>query len=121
MAQVYAELLEKGYSGPYANFEDLNNRCNVVYSTDENDQIMGGMAFEYWTPGKEGFIHLNFVDPKFRGRGISHVSRKYYQILVKQRGGNKVSSTINVNNQASWNTAIKDGMQPVYYRMHKWL
>jgi hypothetical protein len=121
IAKVYSELLEKDWSGPYANFEDIYKNCNVVYSTDLQGNVLGGMVFEYRHAGREGFQHLNFVDPSARGRRISSVSRKYHRILIKQKGGNKISSTIMVDNGPSFKTALRDDMKPVYIRMHKWL
>lgn len=121
IAKVYGELLEKDFSGPYANFEDIYKNCNVVYSTDLDGNLMGGMVFEYREAGKEGFQHLNFVHPDHRGKRISSVSRKYHRKLIKERGGNKIASTIMVDNASSLKTALRDDMKLVYVRMHKWL
>ena len=118
--KVYSELIAKGFAGSFANLDDWQN-CNVIYSTDEHDNILGGMVIEYRAEGRESFQHLNFTNPMFRGGRISTISRKWHQIVTMNRGGNKISSTIMVDNETSKKTAARDGMKFCYVRMYKWL
>jgi GNAT superfamily N-acetyltransferase len=118
--KTYAEIMEKGFAGPYTAWGE-SNKFNVVYCTDSNQNILGGIAFEYRPLLKEGWIVLSFVAPEQRGKRINTLMLNYFEKMIKDRGGNKICSHIHIDNISRLKSAERSGMKPQYYRMLKWI
>jgi GNAT superfamily N-acetyltransferase len=118
--RIYAEIADSGFGSQYVSWTDAN-KSNVVYCTNDKGSVMGGIAFEYRPMMKEGWIILSFTDPKYRGRGINQLMHKHFEQIIKDKGGNKIASHVNVNNVSRIKAAQKVGFVPQYYRMNKFI
>lgn len=116
--KTYAEISDSGFGSQYVSWGD-SNKCNVVYCVNDKQEILGGIAFEYRPLMKEGWIILSFTAPKFRGTGINQLMHKYFEKIIKDRGGNKIASHVNVKNISRIKAAQKVGFVPQYFRMNK--
>jgi GNAT superfamily N-acetyltransferase len=70
---------------------------------------------------KEGWIILSFTAPEYRGKGVNQLMHKYFEQIIKDKGGNKIASHVNVNNVSRIKAAQKVGFVPLYYRMNKFI
>lgn len=118
--KTYAELLDKGFATEYMPWGE-SNKFNVVYCTNEADEILGGIAYEYRALIREGWIVLSFTNPNYRGGRINSIMHRYFESSVKDRGGHKICSHVHIDNQSRLKAAERAGMKPQFYRMHKWL
>jgi GNAT superfamily N-acetyltransferase len=116
--RTYAEICDSGYGTQYVSWAD-SNKCNVVYCINEAKEILGGIAFEYRQLMKEGWIILSFTSPAHRGKGINQIMHKYFEQIIKDRGGNRIASHVSVSNIPRIKAAQKVGFVPQYYRMNK--
>lgn len=116
---TYAELIDKGYATPHMSWMD-GNKINVVYLYDEQQQqVAGGIAFDYRPVSREGWILLSFTAPEFRGRRINQIAHRYFENIIRRRGGYKIASHVHVNNQARLRASERVGLKPEFYRMSK--
>ena len=118
--RIYAEIADSGFGSQYVSWTD-SNKSNVVYCTNDKGSIMGGIAFEFRPMMKEGWIILSFTAPEYRGKGINQLMHKYFEQIIKDKGGNKIASHVNVNNVSRIKAAQKVGFVPLYYRMNKFI
>lgn len=120
---TYSEIARKGFSTPYAGWDQSNgNKIGVIYLyDDENHAVAGGIAYEYRPVQREGWIILSFTEPSYRGRRINQILHQHFEANIRLRGGNKIGSHVHVNNEARLRSALRAGMKFEYYRMSKWI
>lgn len=111
-----AELIENGFAFSLIHWNELNHH-NVIFCTDANNNILGGMVWEYRQVINEAWIALSFTSPEFRGRRINQLMHKYLIEISVKRGANKIGSHVHVNNTARLKSAERVGLVPQFYRM----
>ena len=119
--KTYAELLEKEFTTLYHIPWNDSNRFNVVYCTDDHDNVLGGIAYEYRALIQQGWIILNFTNPDYRGKRINGIVHKYFENAIRERGGHQIACQVNISNQSSLKAIERTGMKPQLYSMHKWI
>jgi len=115
--KVYAETIDKGYSNPNVTW---SNKNRVVWA-QKDDQIVGGICYEYAPDVRMGWIVLSFTDPDFRGRGINELLHYTMEDDVKRLGGERICSLVHIDNISRQKSAEKVGLKPQFYRMNKLL
>jgi GNAT superfamily N-acetyltransferase len=118
--RAYAELIEKGWADTYIPW-DKSNSLQVVYAVNDFNRIVGGIAFEYRSSSKEGWLMLSFTDPECRGRRINQALHKYFEAICLKRGATHISSYVHVNNTPRIKSAARVNFVPSYYKMTKLL
>lgn len=96
----------------------LKNSSLVVW-IQYQDEIMGGICFDYVPERKEGWINLSFTDEKFRGQGINQLCHAYFENISKAKGAISIGSVVAVKNISRLKSALKVGLKPKFYRMFK--
>jgi hypothetical protein len=118
--KTYAEIMEKDFGRPFMACDDIN-KLDVVFCTDVDDNVLGGITWTYKELFKEGWMILSFTDPKHRGRRINEVCHIYLEKMVRERGGDKIGSYVNINNATRLRSIERTGMKPQFYRMAKYI
>lgn len=118
--KTYAEIMEKDFGRPFMACDDIN-KLDVVFCTDMEDNVLGGITWTYKELFREGWMILSFTDPDQRGRRINEVCHMYLEKMVKQRGGDKIGSYVNVDNATRLRSIERTGMKPQFYRMAKYI
>lgn len=97
---------------------DINN-LEVFYIKNSQDQAVAGIAYEYRANYREGWIHLSFTAPEFRGQGFNGMLHTYFENKIKAVGGRSISSYVNLDNASRLASAKKAGFEPLFYKMFK--
>lgn len=117
--KIYAEAVEEDHGGGFITWDD-SKKHRAVYCTDlEENKVLGGIAFIYNPPRREGWIILSFTDPAERGCRINQVMHKYFENIIWHMGGTNIASHVSINNQARLKSAERSGFEPAFYRMSK--
>lgn len=117
--KVYAESIEQGHGNGFIAWDD-SKKHKAVYCTEvDGTKILGGIAFLYNAPRREGWITLSFTDPDERGRRINQIMHKYFEKIISRMGGTSIASHVSVNNASRLKSAARVGFEPAFYRMTK--
>jgi GNAT superfamily N-acetyltransferase len=114
----YAALIEQGFASPYVAWGEVN-KLHIVYATNSEDLVVGGIAFEYRPIAKEGWLTLSFTEPEFRGRRINGLLHEYFEEIVARRGGKQIASFVHIDNTSRMKAAERVNFVPQYHRMVK--
>jgi len=115
---TYAEIIDNGFASPQVVWGEVN-KSHCIYATDINNNVVGGIVFEYRHLSRGGWITLSFTHPDNRGRRINQILHKYVVKFVKLRGGNHIASHVHIDNVARLKSSERVGLVPAYYRMHQ--
>jgi len=114
----YAELIDKGFAAPFISWGEVNKH-HVVYATNTDGRVVGGIVFEYRHIAKEGWLLLSFTEHEYRGRRINQVLHQYFEEVVRRRGGQRIASFVHKDNISRIKSAERVDFLPQYYRMVK--
>jgi hypothetical protein len=114
----YAQLIEDGFASPYVAWGEVN-KLHIVYATNTEGKVVGGIAFEYRPIAKEGWLLLSFTENEFRGRRINGLLHQYFEEVIARRGGKQIASFVHVDNTSRLKSAERVNFVPQYHRMVK--
>lgn len=115
----YAELIDQKYASRFITWGMEANRLHVVYALNAQEQFVGGIAFEYKTVSKEGWLTLSFTEKEFRGRRVNQILHQYFEEIVRNLGGTHIGSLVHKDNASRLKSAQRVNFVPEYYRMAK--
>jgi GNAT superfamily N-acetyltransferase len=112
----YAELIANGWARP---FTPHNNKHKVVYATDPNGTVMGGIVYAIMQETFTGWIVFSFTEPEFRKQGVYTALHAELERRLRASNVTDLASHVHVDNKVRQISCEKVGMVPEFYRMHK--
>lgn len=115
--KTYAELIDRGWAHPNMTW---SNKCRMIWA-EHQEQVVGGICYEYASDTRLGWIILSFVDPAWRGRRINELLQTAIEEDLRRSGADRLGSLVHVDNQPRQKAAARTGLVPQFYRMNKTL
>ena len=115
--KTYAELLDRGWAHPNMTW---SNKCRMIWA-EHQEEVVGGICYEYAQDTRLGWIILSFVDPTWRGQRINELLQNLVEHDLRQSGADRLASLVHVDNHSRQKSAERTGLIPQFYRMNKTL
>jgi len=111
--KVVSEVLEKKIKEDYERFPE-----GFIISED-NKNLIGLLWFEVFPEKKSAFVHAIYVEPEYRGKGVSDELISYLEDYCKKEKLNKIELNVSLNLQYAIKFYKRKGFQIKRYFMSK--
>lgn len=115
----YAKLIDQKFLFPNINWEKFGG-ASVVWATNSDEKIIGGICFELDKSYNAGFIKLVFVEVETEYTAdVNNSCLVQVKKIVKEHGMNSLMQQIHVDNQADIDIAYAGGLKPSFYLLSR--
>jgi len=112
MSFYYRSMAEAIDEGIAHTAIEIHDKCKAVY-VEIDDKIVGACVVEWRSSIQSLYVVFTAIDKEYRGRGLYKIIFYFLEQKAKELGAGEITSTININNEASINARKSVGMMPV--------